>query len=306
MAAEPARICVVGSCNIDLTFRIPRLPAPGETLAGGSVSSGFGGKGANQAVMAARLGARVAMVGRVGRDVFGADMLRELRTQGIDTGHVSVDAALPTGTAAILVDDAARNCIVVVAGANGALSPADVERAASAIRSAQVLLCQLEVPVVTTLAALRLARAAGVRAVLNPAPAVPLPNEALRLASLCVPNETELDALTGRQVTSLEQAETAARALHAQGAGAVTVTMGARGALVVDEAGVDHIPAVPVTAVDPTGAGDAFIGALGVFLAEGRPVREAARRAGAVAALSVTRPGAQASFPSRAEVEAIA
>jgi ribokinase len=203
------------------------------------------------------------------------------------------------------VDDAARNTIVVVPGANLGLAPADVRDAAPAVREAAVLLGQLEVPPEATLEAFRVARAAGVRTVLNPAPAGPLPDELLRLADLCVPNETEVESLTGRPAATPGQAESAARELLRRGTGAVIVTLGDRGVLTVNARGTEHAPAVPVTAVDPTGAGDAFIGSLAVFWAEGLTLPEAVWRANAAAALSVTRPGAQAAFPSRAEVEAL-
>jgi ribokinase len=304
MATTPPRVCVVGSSNIDLTFRTPRLPRPGETLAGHGFHLGHGGKGGNQAVMAARLGGHVTLVSRVGRDVFGEGALANYRGAGIDTSHVHADDSLPSGTAAILVDDQARNCILVVAGANQNLTPADVRRAIVPLQSASVLLCQLEVPLETTLEAFRLARAAGVRTILNPAPAAALPEELLRLTDLCVPNETELELLTGRPVRSPDDAEEAARRLHLREAGTVIVTLGARGALVVGPELSERIPAPAVEAVDPTGAGDAFIGSLGVFLAEGRPLPDAVRRACAVAALSVTRLGTQAAYPSLAEVTA--
>jgi ribokinase len=304
MPHEPAQICVVGSSNIDLTFRTPSLPRPGETVAGQAFHLGFGGKGANQAVMATRLGARVTMVSKVGRDVFGELTLANYREQGIDTTHVGADAARFSGVASIVVDDEARNCVLVVPGANLGLSPRDVQDAAAAIRSAAVLLCQLEVPADTTLEAFRIARSAGVRTVLNPAPAVPLPEELLRLTDLCVPNETEIELLTGQPATTLAEAETAARVLLERGPHTVLVTLGDRGALMVEGPTAEHVPAVPVKAVDPTGAGDAFIGSLAVFLAEGRPLREAVRRGNAVAAMSVTRLGTQVAFPRRPEVEA--
>jgi ribokinase len=244
------------------------------------------------------------MVSRVGRDVFGEQTLAHYRAEGIDTGHVRADAERPTGVASIVVDDEARNCILVVAGANGALSSEDVRAAAEAVRTADVLLCQLEVPVETTAEALRLARAAGVRTVLNPAPALPLPDEVLALADLCVPNETEVEALTGRPAGTPPQAEEAARALLGRGPGTVIVTLGPRGALVVEGQRAQHVPGVEVEAVDTTGAGDAFIGALAVGLAEGRLLAEAVRRANVLAALSVTRAGTQTSFPRRDEAEA--
>jgi ribokinase len=304
MATPQPRVCVVGSCNIDLTFRTARLPRPGETLAGRAFLLGFGGKGANQAVMAARLGAAVAMVGKVGRDVFGERALANFRDQGIDTTHVATDEQEATGTAAILVDDAANNCILVVPGANQGLGPADVRAAAAVIEAADVLLCQLEVPVETTLEAFRIARAGGVRTVFNPAPAAELPDELFRLTDLCVPNETEAEQLTGVSVSSVGAATEAGHALRRRGADRVVVTLGERGAVLVDAEGVGHIPAPAVRAVDPSGAGDALIGSLAVFLAEGLPLRAALLRANGVAALSVTRDGTQAAFPTREEAAA--
>jgi ribokinase len=292
-------ICVVGSTNIDLTFRTPRLPKPGETLAGSGFQFGHGGKGANQAVMAARLGARVSMIGKVGRDAFGEAALRNYRDNGIDTTHVLIDAERPTGVASIVVDDAARNCIIVVPGANLGLTPLDVRAAAGAIASATVLLCQLEVPIETVAEAMRIARAATVTTILNPAPAVALPDEVLALADLCVPNESEIELLTGNHATTVQEAAAAAWELLRRGPRTVIVTLGERGALVAETTSAEHLPAPQVEASDSSGAGDAFIGALGVFLAEGTPLREAVRRANAVAALSMTRPGTQASFPTR-------
>jgi ribokinase len=300
------RICVVGSSNIDLTFRTARLPRPGETLTGQAFTFGFGGKGANQAVMAARLGAQVSMVSRVGGDVFGEQTLRNYQDQGVDITHVRVDSQQPTGVASIVVDDQAQNCILVIPGANGVLSPSDVRAAATAIGGADVLLCQLEVPLETTLEAFRIARAAGVRTLLNPAPAVPLPEELLRLTDQCVPNETEAELLTGQSVSTLEQAAAAARSLLQRGPQAIVVTLGDKGALIVNAHSSEHIPAVPVNAIDTTGAGDVFIGSLAVLLAEGRPLPEAVRWANAVAALSVRHLGTQTAFPSRAEVEGFA
>jgi ribokinase len=299
---DPPSICVVGSSNIDLTFRTSRLPATGETLTGHGFHLGYGGKGGNQAVMAARLGARVTLVSRVGRDVFGEGALANYRSAGIDTTHVYLDDGRPSGVAGIVVDDQARNCILVVPGANQKLSAADVRRAIVPLQSASVLLCQLEVPLGTTLEAFRLAHAARVRTILNPAPAVPLPEELLRLTDLCVPNETELELLTGRTILNQDDVADAARLLLERGPSTVLVTLGGRGALVVGPKLSQHVAAPVVEAVDSTGAGDAFIGSLGVFLASGVALVEAVRRACAVAALSVTRLGTQASYPARAEV----
>jgi ribokinase len=301
---DPVRICVVGSANMDLTFRMPRLPRPGETLTGSDFHLGFGGKGANQAVMAARLGAQVSFVARLGNDAFGQASLRHYRDEGIDTSLVRLDIQRSTGVAAIMVDDSACNCILVVAGANVALSPSDVQDAAPAIRSANVVLGQLEVPLETILAAFQEARSANVRTILNPAPAMTLPDELLQLTDLCVPNETEIETLTGQRTDHLEEVAAAARTLQRRGARGVLVTLGERGALLVEKDEAVLIPAMPVTAIDPTGAGDAFIGSLAVFWATGLSLREAARRAGAIAALTVSRPGAQTAFPLRAEAEA--
>ena len=300
---QASRICVVGSSNIDLISQVPRLPRLGETLVGNSFHMGYGGKGANQAVMAAKLGALVTMVTKLGRDVFGEGTLKNYRTQGIDTSHVLFDDVLSSGVAPIFVDDHAKNFIVIVPGANMGLSPADAQAAREAILSASLLVCQLEIPIETTLEAFRIAKSGNVRTILNPAPAAPLPDELLRLADICAPNETETELLTGMPVNTLEQATDAARALLERGPKTVLLTLGERGALLADKNKVEHISAVRIKAVDPTGAGDAFIGSLAVFLSEGAPMRDAVLRANAVAALSVTRIGTQVSFPLRAEAD---
>jgi ribokinase len=300
-----ARVCVVGSSNMDLTFRTPRLPRPGETLTGTMFHFGYGGKGGNQAVMAARLGAQVTLVSRVGRDPFGEQLLRNYRAEGIDTTHVQEDADRPTGTAAIVVDDQAQNCIIVVPGANEKLSPDDVRAAGSAIQRADVVVCQLEVPLESVVEAFQIAKAQGVRTILNPAPAIPLPEVLLRLTDICVPNENEIEALTGKPAQTIKQAEKAARALREQRPPVVIVTLGERGALLLCDNGVEHFPAVSVTAVDPSGAGDAFIGSLAVLLAEGRSIRDAVRCANKLAAFTVTRPGTQSAFPQKVEARQV-
>jgi ribokinase len=303
MSTQAPRICVVGSSNIDLITKVPRLPKLGETLIGHSFHLGYGGKGANQAVMAARLGAQVSMVTRLGRDVFGEGTLRNYREQGVDTSHVLFDESRSTGVAPIFVDDSARNFIVIVPGANLGLSPADAQSARAVILAADTLICQLEVPIETTLEAFRIARAGGVRTVLNPAPAVLLPEELLQLTDICAPNETETELLTGLPAGTIEQAEAAGRRLLERGPRAVILTLGERGALLLDGLSVEHIAPLPVDPVDPTGAGDAFVGSLSVFLAEGLSLSASARRANAVAALSVTRIGTQVSFPQRAAAD---
>jgi ribokinase len=303
MTANAPKICVVGSSNIDLISRVPRLPMLGETLTGRSFQIGYGGKGANQAVMAARLGAQVTMVTKVGRDVFGEGTLKNYREQGIDTRHVLFDETRFSGVAPIFVDDQAQNFIVIVPGANLGLSPADVHTARDAILAADLVVCQLEVPVETTLEAFRVAKSGGCRTVLNPAPAAPLPNELLRLTDICAPNESETELLTGLPARTAAEAEAAARVLRTRGPDVVILTLGKRGALLVVGDAVEHVPAVSVAAVDPTGAGDAFIGSLAVYLGEGLPLRDAVLRANAVAALSVMRVGTQISFPLRADAD---
>jgi ribokinase len=300
--ARICRICVVGSANVDLTFRTPRLPKPGETLAGHSLQVGMGGKGANQAVAAARLGAQVTLVARVGNDTFAQEAIRRYKAEGLDTAFVWQDANRPTGTAAILVDNEAENCIIIVAGANAGLTPEDVKEAAPAIRNADAVLCQLETPLDATLEAFRLARAAGVLTVLTPAPVTDLPEELLHHCDLCVSNRIETEFLAGLPVVSHDNAFTAASVLRGRGIRKVAVTMGRGGAFLVDDAGGVHIPALDVPAVDPTGAGDAFAAALAVYLAEGLTFSQAAHRASVVAAMTVTRMGTQTAFPSLAEV----
>lgn len=302
MSARP-RICVIGSANIDLTFRTPRFPQPGETLTGHALHQGMGGKGANQAVAAARLGADVTFVACVGSDSFGAEAIRQYQSEGIRTEFVRQDTSQPTGTAAIIVDDNAENCIIVVPGANAGLTAEDVRRASSAIQQADAVVCQLETPHEVTLEAFRIARAAGRLTILTPAPVMELPDELLSLCDLCVPNRTEIEVLVGRAVNNHDDAHAAANSLMSRGVKTVVLTMGGSGAFIVNETETLHIPIVKVDAVDTTGAGDAFTAALGVSLAEGMSLQEAARRASMVAAITVTRIGTQAAFPHRAEVD---
>lgn len=296
-------VVVVGSTNVDLTFRVARLPRPGETVPGTSLIQGFGGKGANQAVMAARLGAAVTMISAVGEDAWGPASLENFHAQRIDTSFVRTVPG-PTGTAAIFVDDAAENVIVVVAGANATVSAEQVRSASDVLARAGAVVAQLETPAEATLEAFRLARAAGVLTLLNPAPAAAVLEELLALTDVCVPNETELQSLTGLTVERDDEVITAARILRRRGPKAVVVTRGAKGTLLVTAEEVAAIPAPRVVAIDPTAAGDAFVGALAVAVASGEALTAAARRACAVASLTVTRPGAQSSFPSREEIAA--
>lgn len=300
---EP-QVVVVGSVNMDLVARAPRLPSPGETVAGAAFATIPGGKGANQAVAAARLGARTAFIGCVGDDAFGATLARGIEADGIDRRGLRVVPGCSSGVALIVVDDGGRNGIVIVPGANGALAPADLDRNDALLAGASVVALQLEVPMPVVEAAIRRSRARGQRVVLNPAPARPLPPALLAQVDVLVPNETEAALLTGLAVGTVEEAVAAGQRLRATTSGVVLVTLGARGVVAVTADGERHFPAPVVNAVDTTAAGDTFVGALCAALVEGRTLEEAVGFAQAAAALSVTRFGAQPSIPRRGEIVA--
>ena len=301
-----ARVTVVGSLNMDLIVRAPRIPRPGETIIGRGFHVAPGGKGANQAVAAARLGAQVSLVGRVGQDSFAADLLANLKAAGVNHTYVSQDAETATGVALIEVDDAGQNSIVVAAGANMRLGPAEIEAARGVITGADILLLQLESPLETVSQAAQLAQAHHVPVILNPAPAQPLPEELLKAVTILAPNESETAILAGLPTGSLAEIKAAAAKLRGFGVETVILTLGERGALLAGADGSRHFPAFRVTPVDTTAAGDAFVGALAVALAEGRPLPEAIRWANAAGALATTRLGAQPSLPSRQAVEELA
>jgi ribokinase len=305
--AGPRRnsVVVVGSSNTDMILRVARVPRPGETLLGGAFTTAPGGKGANQAVAAARAGGAVAFVARLGRDSLGDEALAGFRREGMTLSHIVRDESEPSGVALIFVGSDGENSIGVAGGANQRLSPRDIAAARGLIEGARVVLLQLETPLATVEAAATLAHRAGVRVILNPAPAQALPDSLLRKVSLLTPNETEAAMLTGISVHDVASATMAAGALRRRGARAVIVTLGANGALVSTEAGAVWVPGFPVKAVDTTAAGDVFNGALAVRLAEDCPLDEAVRFAHAAAALSVTRAGAQPSIPTRREINAL-
>jgi ribokinase len=300
-----ARLAVVGSLNMDLVTRTPHIPVPGETIIGSDFHSVPGGKGANQAVAAARVGGSVSMVGRLGNDAFADPLLENLAAAGVDHTFVTRDPEAATGVALIVVDIAGQNSIVVASGANMRLSPADIESAASAIEGANALLLQLESPLETVQRAAELAHASGVTVILNPAPACPLSAALLSLVDVLIPNESETALLTGRPVESQAQAEDAAAALRERGVGTTILTLGDRGALLALEHDAALIPSFEVTPVDTTAAGDAFVGGFAVALAEGRPLPEAVRWGNAAGALATTKFGAQPSLPTRDAVEAL-
>jgi ribokinase len=289
-----SRIVVVGSANIDLVTYTDQFPRPGETIFGREFSLGFGGKGANQAVAARLCGGEVAMVARVGDDLFGPATLENLGAHGIDTRCVRVTPGVSSGVAPIFVEPSGQNRIWVVKGANDRLTPADVDAAADFIRAADFLVLQLEVPVETVYYAIRFARGLGVRTILNPAPGQALDLARIADADYVIPNETEAEALTG-----MVEPRSAALHLIECGFQRVIVTLGANGALCANPDGMRLVPPFPVNAVDTTGAGDAFIGSLAVFLAEGHSEDVAVSRANLYAALSTTSPGTQKSFVTR-------
>jgi ribokinase len=300
-----SRVTVVGSLNMDLVVRAPRLPQPGETLAGRTFAQVAGGKGGNQAVAAARLGAQVSMLGCVGADANGAQLRAGLEAEGIDCAALGTGTQ-PSGVALIVVDDASQNTIVIVAGSNGEVTPEAIARHEAALAAADVVICQLETPLASVRAALAAARRLGKTVILNPAPATgPLPADWLPLIDYLIPNELEAAALTGLPVDSPDDAAQAAAALRAAGARNVLVTLGARGVLVaLDGVTATLYDAPQVEAIDTTAAGDTFIGGFAAQLAKNASVDAAIRFAQRAAALSVTRAGAQPSIPTRAEVDA--
>ncbi|KJZ53898.1 ribokinase [Pseudomonas marginalis] len=299
----PAKVVVVGSLNMDLVTRASRLPRAGETLIGQTFSTVPGGKGANQAVASARLGADVSMIGCVGTDAYGTQLRDALQVEGIDCQAVStVDGS--SGVALIVVDDSSQNAIVIVAGSNGELTPASLQAFDAVLQAADVIVCQLEVPMNTVGYALKRGRELGKTVILNPAPAsAPLPAEWYASIDYLIPNESEATALSGVTVDSIDSAKAAATHLIQAGAGKVIITLGAQGALFTDGQGFEHLLAPKVKAVDTTAAGDTFVGGFAAALANGKSEAEAIRFGQVAAALSVTRAGAQPSIPTLHDVQ---
>ena len=297
------KILIFGSSNTDMTVKTPTLPAPGETVLGGVFTMSAGGKGANQAVAAKRVGGDVSFICKVGNDVFGDNSIKHYEAEGIDVSGI-LRSDKPSGVALITVDKDAENCIVVASGANLDFSDEDIKASEAALKSCDILLMQLEIPVPTVLQAARIAYEAGAMVVLNPAPYAELPEEIFKYISLFIPNETELASFSGMPVTDKDSAAAAAQVLFNKGVGKMIVTMGSKGSLILDGGEPQFVQARKVKAVDTTGAGDTYCGSICVALSEGKSLKEAAEFASAVSALSVTKMGAQTAIPSRAEAEA--
>ena len=299
---NPKNILVVGSSNTDMVIKTHKFPVPGETILGGRFLMNAGGKGANQAVAAARLGGLVTFVGKIGDDIFGKQAVQQLEDEGINVDFVAVDAENPSGVAMITVDRNAENSIVVAPGSNGTLSSVDFDRAVSKLDESDYVLMQLEIPITTVEYIARQATQKKKKVILNPAPAAFLSEELLKNLYLITPNETEAELLTGIKVTDETSAMKAASVLHEKGVDIVIITMGAAGAYLFAEGKSEIIKAPRVEAVDTTAAGDTFNGALVVALSEGKAIHEAIAFANKAASVSVTRIGAQSSVPYRKEI----
>lgn len=298
-----SKIVVIGSSNIDMVVMTTHFPAPGETILGGEFLMNAGGKGANQAVAAARSGGEVAFIGKVGNDIFGKTSIGNIKKEGIDVSGISTDPGAASGVAQIIVDKKGENSIVVAPGANQKLNREDIDNADDQIRQADILLMQLEIPVDTILYAAKKAHKLGKKVILNPAPATPLPDELFECLYMITPNESETEMLTGIKVTDQLSADEAAKALKNRGVKNVIITMGSKGAYVYTDELKQIVAGFKVEAVDTTAAGDCFNGALAVGLGRGMDMIGSVRYANRAASIAVTRAGAQVSLPNRKEIE---
>jgi len=296
------KLVVVGSCNTDMVIKADRLPIPGETVLGGTFFMNPGGKGANQAVAASRMGGNVTFISKTGNDVFGKQSVVLYNSENINTDYIFSDPNNPSGVALITVDSRGENCIVVASGANASLCPADIEKAGSEIESSDLVLMQLEIPLDTVEYVAELASRKNIKVILNPAPARALSDQLLKNIYIIIPNKSEAEILSGIKVTDYDSARQAADIISAKGCDIVVITLGSQGALIKDHDEYHFVDAVKVDAVDTTAAGDVFCGTVCVGLSEGRTILESVQLAARASAITVTRMGAQSSIPTRAEL----
>ncbi len=297
------KIVVIGSTNVDMIIKGDRIPKPGETVIGGKFHKAAGGKGANQAVAAARAGGDVTFISCIGDDVFGQESLAGFKKEGIDVDKIKTDTDNSTGIAFILVDENGENSISVASGANNHLKESDIDSIKEIIQRSDLILLQLEIPISVVQTAIRIAYESNVKVILNPAPAQTLTDKLLSMVSVLTPNETETEILTGIKVENEQSAKNAAKILSDKGVGTVIITIGDKGVYVTSKEDFLTMPGYSVTPVDTTAAGDTFNGAFAVYMAEGKGLKESIRFANAAGAISVTRLGAQPSIPMREEIE---
>ncbi len=299
---DKGKIVIIGSTNMDMVVKTSHIPAPGETVLGGSFLMNPGGKGANQAVAVARLGGNATFISKVGNDIFGRQSTQLFDEEGIDTAGLLSDSNNPSGVALITVDEAGENCIVVASGANANLLPDDIQKVLDKVSGAEILLMQLEIPLETVAFAAQYASEKGIKVILNPAPANTLLPKLFGMIDIITPNTNEAEMLTGIAVSDMHTAKQAAGALHEQGVKSVVITMGKQGAALLHQGKFHTVPAPAVKAVDTTAAGDVFNGALSVAIAEGKELVDAVRFACQASSMTVTRMGAQSSIPYRQEL----
>jgi ribokinase len=299
---QAKKIVVVGSCNTDMVIKADRLPIPGETILGGTFFMNPGGKGANQAVAASRLGGNVTLISKTGNDVFGKQSVMLYAAENIKTDFIFSDPKHPSGVALITVDSYGENCIVVASGANAYLIPSDIDKASAEIESSDLVLMQLEIPIETVEYVAEMSTKKGIKVILNPAPARALSNSLLKNLYIIIPNKSEAEILSGIKVSDIESAKQAADIISAKGVDIVVITLGSQGALIKDYNEYHFVEALKVDAVDTTAAGDTFCGSVCVGLSEGKTILDSVKMAARAAALTVTRMGAQTSIPYRSEL----
>ena len=299
------KIVVVGSCNTDMVIKADRLPVPGETILGGTFFMNPGGKGANQAVAAARMGGNVTLISKTGNDVFGKQSVMLYTAENIKTDYIFSDPKHPSGVALITVDAQGENCIVVASGANAPLSPSDIDKASTEIESSDLILMQLEIPIETVEYVAEKAQKKDIKVILNPAPARALSDNLLKNLYIIIPNKSEAEILSGIKVTDIESAKLAANIISSKGVNIVVITLGSQGALIKEYDDFLFVDALKVEALDTTAAGDTFCGAVCVGLSEGKSILESVKLAARAAAITVTRMGAQSSIPYRSELPSL-